>query len=190
MKLKIYALIVCLALGQSMIQKSQAQSFRKGGIYTSLGLGVGQLFHVPSSNSSLSSVWSITGQLKFQTEFGIHKYVGLGFQVGAGVGSRWPGFAELNGPVGMMANFHFYQLIDDKSGKDLHSDKLDIYAGLSLGTGLAFYPDFNEVNPLLYFGPHVGVRYYFTKKFGLNAEIGHGSTIVMGGIVFRLKHTD
>src|SRR5690606_374600 len=80
----------------------------------------------------------LTGQVNFQGEFGIHEYVGIGFTTGFGGRSRWNyGYSgEMNVPIGFVSNFHFYQLIADKSGKNIHADKLDIYFGGSLGSGV------------------------------------------------------
>jgi hypothetical protein len=91
-------------------------------------------------------------------------------------------------PVGMIANFHFYQLIDDKNGKNLHADKLDIYAGMSLGSGIGmmFYADEPRLVPVFFGGPHVGLRWYPKSRVGLNVELGYGKSIACIGVVVRL----
>ncbi len=62
--------------------------------------------------------------------------------------------------MGMIASFHFYQLIEDKTTKDIHGDKLDIYAGLNVGSGIGFSASPGWVNALFFVGPQVGARYY------------------------------
>jgi hypothetical protein len=95
---------------------------------------------------------------------------------------------EINIPIGMIVNFHFYQLIADKSIKEIHADKLDIYAGLSLGSGLAiaYYTYTTRVIPIVFGGVHVGIRYYFTPNVALNLEAGLGKNLVNAGFAFKL----
>lgn len=52
----------------------------------------------------------------------------LGFTTGVGLRRGWNNDyqGEVNIPFGILCNFHFYQLIDDKASKDIHADKLDI----------------------------------------------------------------
>ncbi|MCW5908841.1 MAG: hypothetical protein KIS94_13340 [Chitinophagales bacterium] len=133
----------------------------------------------------------LTGQFTFQGEFAVHDYVGIGFSTGVGGRAGWIYSTSgiLNFPVGALANFHFYQLIQDKTGKNIHADKLDIYGGVSIGTGVAaiFYNNENaSVVPIIYGGPHVGIRYYFTPKVAVNGELGYGKTWVNGGLSFKL----
>jgi len=180
---------------------SYGQAWEKQSKVIGLGLGASSFWHL---NNGVTT--PLTGQLNFQMEFGVHDYVGVGFQTGVGgggplgIGAGWgrsvflgssyySGYnGSFNFPVSAFANFHFYQLIADKSGKDIHSDKLDIYAGLNVGSGIGilFYDNSTLITPLVIFGPQVGVRYYFTEKFGVNLELGYGKSIVNGGIVFKL----
>ena len=184
-------------------QNTQAQAWEKGTKVLGIGIGGSSFFHIDNGNLMPQQ---ITGQLNFQGEFGVHDYVGVGFTTG--IGGRGPysgglgyygyygyygGYyyyaskGEVNVPVGVLANFHFYQLIADKTGKDIHADKLDVYAGLNVGSGVAavFYANETRIVPLAFGGVQVGARYYFTDKFGVNLEVGYPK-IVHGGIVFKL----
>ncbi len=69
---------------------------------------------------------------------------------------------------------------------------LDTYAGLSGGVGFHHYEyydnrryDDNEVFPVI--GGFVGVSYFFTPSFGVNAEAGFDITSIQGGVIFKLK---
>jgi len=131
-----------------------------------------------------------SGTLSVQAEFGVHDYVGVGITTGIG-GRNYRGAGNggvLYVPIGIVANFHFYQLIEDKSSKDIHGDKLDIYAGLNVGSGLAvnLVKNNNSVNGLLFVGPQVGVKYFFKPKIGVYAEIGYGKSIMEAGVSFKL----
>ena len=75
----------------------------------------------------------------------------------------------------------------------MHSDKLDLYGGVNIGSGFAalFYDgpgneNSSDLVALLFIGPQVGVRYYFSDSFGVNAEVGYGKSWVNAGIVFKI----
>lgn len=130
-----------------------------------------------------------SGTLSVQAEFGVHDYVGVGITTGIGGRNyRYGGGGILYVPVGVVANFHFYQLIEDKTSKDIHGDKLDLYAGLNVGSGLAvgFPASKNSLGGLLFVGPQVGVKYFFKPKFGVYAEFGYGKTLIEAGVSLKL----
>lgn len=200
MKKIFFALIIASAL---LFTSSSAngQAWERNTKVLSLGFGASQFFHIDDYTYSYGFryrtwYWPVTGQINFQGEFGIHKYVGLGFTTGfGGRGSAGYGYSGVvNFPIGMIANFHFYQLIADKTGKNIHADKLDIYAGANIGSGVGatFYRDPNfpdgrvRVFPIAFGGVQAGIRYYFKPKVGVNAEVGFGKSIVNAGFVFKL----
>lgn len=187
--------IVTLFILSICIKNSYAQAWEKSSKVLSLGFGASQFFHIDnyyySGPKNVRSFYSpLTGQFNFQGEFGVHKYVGLGFTTGiggrGGYGNGYNG--EVNIPIGMIVNFHFYQLIADKNGKNIHADKLDIYAGANIGSGIAvaFYPNATRIAPMAFGGPHVGIRYYFAPRVAVNGELGWGKSIVNAGFSFKL----
>lgn len=179
-----------------------AQAWEKSTKVLSIGIGGSQFFHI--DNRYYDNYYNYygrygrrfpysptTGQFNLQGEFGVHEYVGVGFTTGLGgrAGWSWYSDGEVNVPMGAIANFHFYQLIADKTGKNIHADKLDIYAGVNVGTGIAalFLSDgSSRVIPIAFGGIQAGVRYYFTPKFGVTGEVGYGKSFVNGGLVFKL----
>lgn len=173
----------------------QAQAWGRHTNVLSLGIGPSQYIHLDRYYYTDAPVprlyyWPVTGQFNFQGEFGVHKYVGLGFTTG--IGGRGPVnrnyLGELNIPVGLIANFHFYQLIADNASRNIHSDKLDIYAGINVGSGVAFtyYPDVVRAVPIVFGGVQAGIRYYFVPRVAVNGEIGFGKSIANIGFTFRL----
>lgn len=189
--------IILAALSVGAVQQSKAQAFEKGGTYLNVNLAGSHLFQINGNG------WrnSINGGAAVQMEWGIHKYVGLGFTAGImggrygwgygygygpGYGPGYGGPGILSLPIGFIANFHFYQLIEDKTSKDIHGDKLDIYAGLNVGSGVGFAPTPRDVNALFFVGPQVGVRYYVTPTIGLGGEVGYGKSFINGGVTFKL----
>ncbi len=206
MKKILYAFIMISALMFASNQ-TQAQAWERNTKVLSLGFGVSQFFHVDNyyyghkyykGNRGIGGgwYWPMTGQLNFQGEFGVHKYVGLGFTTGFGGRGAWQNRypSEINIPIGLICNFHFYQLIADKTDKNIHADKLDIYVGANLGSGIAatFYPEYPDyprttrITPIAFAGLHAGLRYYFKPKVGVNLELGFGKSLANVGFVFKL----
>ncbi|MGB1319016.1 MAG: hypothetical protein ACPG5W_12440 [Flavobacteriales bacterium] len=179
-------------------QTTFAQAWDKETKVISVGLAAANYYHVGNTQATLfgptSSFYNpVTGQLTVEGEFGVHEYVGVGFNTGIGGGAGvLTGYAgSLNVPIGFLANFHFYQLIADKTGKNLHQADLDIFVGASLGTGVGvvFYnSNFlnDQVVPLAYGGLHAGVRWYFSENVGLSGQFGFGKSLIDVGIVIKL----
>ncbi len=202
MKKLVYATMICLTV-LATTNTANAQAWSKDAKVLGLGFGASYFFHLDGDKTfnrfyGAAPMW-LTGQLNFQGEFGVHDYVGIGFTTGVGgragysrglyyLGSGYSSAGEVNAPIGIIANFHFYQLISDKSGKDIKADKLDVYAGVSAGSGVAvsFYSNTTHIYPIAFGGVHVGARYYFTDKVGANVEVGFGKSLVNGGLVFKL----
>lgn len=195
--MKTIKLGVLLTFLLGMSQVSFGQAFSKGDINMSITLGASHYHHLRGGYNNpgwglggWGYGWSpVSGNALFTMEFAPGRYVGAGFFAGIG-GSvlGYGGYGSINVPVGGFANFHFYQLIADKTGKNIHADKLDIYAGLNVGTGLGFWPGFpnQRANAIIYGGPTVGIRYYFKPNFGVTAETGYGKTLFSAGLTFKL----
>lgn len=183
--IKLFILSAVMFFGANNVW---SQAFSKGDITISVAAGATHYWHLrPNGN-----VWSpLSGNALVTMEFAPGRYVGAGFFVGFGgsAGGWYNNWNSLNMPIGGFANFHFYQLIADKTGKDIHADKLDIYAGLNLGSGIGIWPGAAggaRVSPLIYGGPTVGIRYYFTPSIAVNGELGYGKTLFSGGVTFKL----
>lgn len=189
-----------------------AQAFGgKGSSQLTIGLGVTQHRTVYPENGKgpKGATNPLYGQLNFQFEFGIAKYVGLGVHIGGeyanNLSRSFNGLYNIYGlninsnsafrsvgiPVSFYGNFHFMQLIGDKSGKSI-AEKMDVYAGLSIGSGPAFaiakkeYKEYgNDVGFLIYGGPYVGIRYYPKSNIGFYAEIGYGKSYFNGGLSIK-----
>ena len=145
-----------------------------GGFYGGGGFGLGYFF---------TPALSFNGNF----EFGISKYVGLSPSVGI-ASTFYGGATGVHIPIGIQGNFHFFQLIADKTNNDIHADKLDVYAGVNTGGGPEFIIDGSgaAAGGFFYVGPQVGVRYYPKSNLGLTAEIGYGKTIANVGVTFNM----
>lgn len=201
MNLKKYLIIATSILVLSTINNVNlsAQAFYKGQTNLSMGLAGSSSWQFINSRA----FGTLSGGTQLQMEWGIHDYVGLGFTTGIqggrmGVWGFWgggPGFISI--PAGVVANFHFYQLIADKTSKNIHADVLDIYAGANLGSGLAFYPHNRSNNKstapvaaaMIWGGAHAGIRWYFKPQWALNGEVGFytGKSFINVGVTYKLK---
>ena len=179
------------------VNRAGAQAWERHSKVLSLGFGASQFFHIDNyyynnNGDFRNRNWylPITGQVNFQGEFGVYKYLGLGFTTGFGgrthYGNNYSG--EFNIPLGIIFNFHFYQLIADKKSKAKHADKLDLYVGASAGSGIAiaYYKNLSRTTPLAFGGVHFGLRYYFSPKVGVNGEFGWGKSLANVGFVFKI----
>ena len=191
MKKQIIILFVFISLLVNQLE-SKAQAFEgKGSKTLSLTIGAAEYFHFGGYYGGylgygFGYFYTPALAVNANLEFGVHKYVGIAPNFGIAT-SFYPGAVGLHIPIGVQGNFHFYQLIADKVKKDIHGDKLDIYAGLNLGGG----PDIvfdrgTAVGGFFYIGPQVGVRYYPKGNVGITAELGYGRTISNFGVCLKL----
>ncbi len=80
------------------------------------------------------------------------------------------------------------------------TEKLDTYAGVMLGLytygykysynpAYSYYNDYSVRDNYsdFAFSSFIGARWYMSKNFGFNAELGYGFTYISAGITFRLK---
>jgi hypothetical protein len=143
-----------------------------------------------------SSKWSTvsSAQLNTEIEYGVHDNIGVGFLLGIGGGG---GNSALSNAgyfymiTGIFSNYHFSKLLS-------LNKKLDLYAGVNFGVGLALvkvpekiYPygsiriEQTQGGPMVFGGFQVGVNYFITDKIGLSAQVGFGKSVVSLGVVFR-----
>jgi opacity protein-like surface antigen len=188
---------------------SHAQAFEKKNVLLSLGLGAIDDFTGYSSGEHAFApitkfkFYPVRPQFMFKAEFAVHKYWGVGFMtsVDGGYNMRYnysPGYyndvSMVNAQLGLLVNYHFYQLIADKFNRNpkLHADKLDLYTGFTIGAGI----NFSRINGIdakpyvvPFMGLHLGARYYVTKRLSVFGEIGIGQSYFNTGITFKLAGT-
>ncbi|PHR47268.1 MAG: hypothetical protein COA32_07550 [Fluviicola sp.] len=202
---KSLIILFALSLVLTIPNQSNAQAFGgKGSKAFLVGVGFSNYpTFFTENNVGVKGTYNPFGfNVGVQGEFGIHEYVGLGFTAGAtfsgSLGSA-PGFgnvfasnwSNIGIPLGMIGNFHFLQLIADKTGGSF-AEQMDVYAGLALGAGPSFAipkPGSNvsgDVGVLFIGEVHAGIRYYFNDKLGVFAEVGQGrSSRLQGGLALK-----
>jgi hypothetical protein len=122
----------------------------------------------------------------FNADFGVHEYISVGPYLGFGGAGGDRQFA-----VGARGVFHWWQLLDNKAGKDLKSNKIDFYLPLHLGVHVFSHRHINGSGRYrdASFGTGVGLgfRYYFSPAFGVNLEWGwQEMSFAKIGVQFKL----
>ena len=166
MKKLLFALVLSLGLGT--VNTADAQVMSKGTILVSPNFNLG--YYGGFDDDLYDGYGGFTPGGTVNVDIGVHDYVSVGPYVG---------FAGRNGfrniAFGARGNFHFGQLIGDKKGVDLLTDKLDLYYYLGLGGRIATYKDLDKdfYSPFSFgFSSAVGARYYVADWIGVQAEFG------------------
>lgn len=164
MKNQLTALILVFVSISSVF----AQAHEKGDIGLSPGVSFG--------NYGFHGYDDFGVSLIFYADFSPHDYASVGpyfgtfFSTGTAFG------------FGARGNFHWWQLTDDKVGKDLKAGILDLYFSIYVGAELSnFYKNRGRGGALL------GLRWYFAEPVALMFEIGGppmGFTTI--GVAFKL----
>lgn len=196
--MKQFIVMTMVALGAIGLgtQQANAQAWSKETKVLTLGIGGSAYYQfLPgyTQNTWLGTrafnTWNLNGVLLFQGEFGVHEYVGVGFVTGLAGSARGPSWTtSVSAPIGVQANFHFYQLIANKVSKDIHADKLDIYAGVNIGSGIGYDFYYDNLTVPIWGGVQVGARYWFSERVGVYAEVCPytGKAFLNGGLTFKL----
>lgn len=113
-------------------------------------------------------------------EVGVHDFISVGGEadfVTYGVtGYNW-NFLSFGG----RGSYHF--------GKHfIENEKLDLYGGLNLGFRIAnsSIKGYSTYGNGVYFGPHVGARYYFKPNIAGLAEAGYTAAALKIGLTFKM----
>ena len=113
-------------------------------------------------------------------EVGIHDYISVGgeadFVSYGTLGYKW-NFISFGG----RGSYHFGKLF-------IENDKLDLYGGLNLGFRLASWNGVGSgtYGNGMYFGPHIGGRYYFKPNIAVLAETGWTAAALKVGLTFKM----
>ncbi|MCO5231762.1 MAG: hypothetical protein M9958_11485 [Chitinophagales bacterium] len=163
-------ILLSALLLMSMVPFVKGQAIEKGNFIIQPSLNLG-------GYGAYSSGFGIGATLN--AEYAVHNYVSVGGFAGFSTNSSSNiNFYRIG--FGARGVFHFWQLIDDKVSKDLKADKIDFYVPLHLGynlyrwSGYKDYPGWTKPSSSGQFrvGSGIGLRYYFTPKFGIALEVG------------------
>ncbi len=174
---KILLLITILVFVSLQIS---AQGYKKGINNLNIGAGIGQA--------------GITGSSSIPP-------ISLGYQLGIGDKYSVGVIVGYSGSTNSVLTYEWsYSYIVIAGRGEYHfmkpTDKLDAYAGASLGYSIVSVkepdnlPAFGNWGTVgasyLIYGVHVGARYAFSKSFGAFAELGYGISLITVGVNLKL----
>lgn len=181
MKKVLFTLFVAFL---SIQLSAQDNLFAKGDKVLNLGLGLG---NIGWGTGYTSTMLPLSASFEVGVQDGVFDVgsIGIGGLIGyAGykyeyIGWQWK-YTDII--IALRGNLH-YPLVE----------KLDTYAGLSLGyeaisfkeTGDGTIPAYNTVGSGLFFGVTAGGRYYFSENFAAMAELGYGITWLTLGVALK-----
>ncbi len=170
--------------------KSSGGGIEKGLIQMDLSLNLGSNGPVFVGNRFIRGASAGVGfrpGFTFNVDGAVHKYVSVGgyFGIDGGVGF---GAGTLGIGFGGRGVFHIYQLIADKANTKVDAGKLDFYMPLHLG-GIVYVGTGGSTGSIggISVGAGLGVRYYFTDRFGVMGELGWNEmTVFKAGLAVKL----
>jgi len=185
-KMKIYvtAIVVLLAISWNAA-RAQGWCQDRNGIY-SVGIGGTQAFAF-GGPYSYPLVYGAGFSMNVSGEYKVQRFIGLGFQTGIDVFAGapyayrdYPRYTAIGIPIAIKVNVHILEAANVPI-----RNKLDVYAGLNLGGGPAFYVSpYTGIFGFLQAGPQVGVRYWFNHQIAIFGEFGWGATFANVGFTF------
>ncbi len=181
-KYSVLFLVVAVLIGFSQLVK--AQGFKEGGIDLDLGAGFtssnGFMPVYFGGNYMIKDFLSVGAEMQFRIDYDNYGPYGSAYDY------HRSGFGFIT-----RADYHFNQLLK-------LPEEFDVYAGIDMG--IAFFGDYksndtdydwNDGDDFYFLaGPHVGGRWMFADKFGLNAEFGGRSgdgAYMKVGVTFLVK---
>jgi hypothetical protein len=158
MKCKLVVLVIMLLFAE---HSNAQKSFEKGNVLLNPGVGLGSAGFGRAYDNNIA--------VFFAADFGVHDYV----SVGPYIGTRFFGDKRTGFSLGARANFHWWQLLDDKVNADLKQNQLDIYWNVYLGYNFVTNKNDNRYRSAG-FGSTLGLRWYpkANNRFALFGEFG------------------
>jgi hypothetical protein len=169
-------LLLSLALF-AIFSKASAQ-YEKGDLTLNAGFSFGLIGYGYGYYGSASGFVPLSANLEYSVneKFAVGPYLGF-FSRSYGNGD----FRFTSLSFGGRGTWHASSFLNENLGMNL-SEKVDIYAALLLGVETLSWKYKNETlagyysnNTRVILGPTIGVRYYFSPKFGAFFEAGRGA---------------
>lgn len=175
---KVFAVLGLCLLALTAHNTMGQVKYDKGDILLNFGIGAGY-YYAGGVPFTASAEFAINDLISVGPYFGFtsYRYNASGFKFNYT-------FLDLGG----RGSYHFGRHLN------INTDQLDLYGGLMLGFVVSSYSD--NSNFATYNDPYGsafragifgGARWYFTKTFAANAEVGAGGlTPLLAGISFKL----
>jgi hypothetical protein len=188
LRVKLYSMILLLALIVCPAIKTQSQEFEVGDKLINAGLGIGATWYSGSYYKTTLPPIFISADIGFKDDIG-PGVIGLGGYLGmSSYKYEWTylytwGWKYTSIIIGARGTYH-YELVDN----------LDTYGGLLLGFNIItskVYGDSQWVTGTasgsgLAYSFFVGGRYFISDNFGVMAELGYGIAYLSLGITLKL----
>ncbi len=181
----------------TLLSGSAAQAqFAKGDILINPGISfLGYSYGYSFYGGGYSGLPALSGSV----EYSITDQIGVGGYVGYQSRTyKYSSYKDRWSSIGFGARgvYHASPFLNDALNSSINEEKLDIYAGLSLGyqtTSWKYDDSFNGIGRTAYnsgtvvFGGILGVRYMFSPNIGVYGELGRGAFgAVTLGATFKL----
>lgn len=157
---------------------------QKGNMMIQASLNIGHHLGFKKNYSSYGFDYAYNGLIPGATlnlDYNVHRYVGVGLYYSVGFQTyKVSNIFYLGHAFGARTTFHWWQMLDDKSDKDLFSDKIDLDLHLHIGGFLLSEKNKIDNTKIKNFGVNAGVglgfKYYFVKNFGVAMDFGYEET--------------
>lgn len=164
-------LIIFILIFSAGSTKIIAQAFQNGDFVIDVGTSI------RSYNDGIGSNHLYIGLLA-SAEKGVHKWIGVGGSLGTGFYKGAPIY------IGGSGSLHLLQMIEDLSGSELGTAKLDIALKPSLGLYFGSFAGTSYSN--LRWGTSIYARYYINDNFALYVETGRPAIgYLVGGVSYK-----
>ncbi len=126
-------------------------------------------------------------------DYNVHKYVGIGVYYSAAFQKYTKSnIFYLGNFFGARCVFHWWQLLSDKSGNNLSSNKIDFDIHFQTGGYLISEKNLATKQKIKHLGLNggggIGFKYYFVKNFGVAIDAGYEeASWLKVGFVFKTK---
>ena len=157
---------------------------QKGNTMIQASLNIGHHLGFKKNYSSYGFDYAYNGLIPGATinfDYNVHRYVGVGLYYSVGFQTyKVSNIFYLGHAFGARTTFHWWQMLDDKSDKDLFSDKIDFDVHLNVGGFLLSEKNKIDNTKVKTFGVNAGLglgfKYYFVKNFGVAIDFGYEET--------------
>jgi len=158
----------------------ESRASRKGNVMIQVSLNVGHHLGFTKNYSSFGYDYAYNGiipGLTINLDYNVHRYVGVGVFYAVGFQNyKKSNVFYLGNAFGARTTFHWWQMLDDRSDKDLFSDKIDFDIHFHAGGFLISEKNKTDNTKHKKYGFNAGAgvsfKYYFVNNFGVAIDAG------------------
>lgn len=160
---------------------SIGSAIAKNNVVIQPGINLGYHSGFKKLNSSYGYAYAYTGLIpgiSLNIDYAVHKYASVGVFYGIAFQKYTvSNVVFLGHAFGARTIFHWWQLMADKTGKNLFADKIDFDIHAHIGGFLVQEKNLNTNVKAKHIGVNagggIGFKYYFVKQFGVSIDAGY-----------------